>query len=181
MNSHFVVPNLWRLGNLLMAVFFGLASFVQHNDPDSEIWMLAYGIPAFLCLMQCCKPSISENIIWRYISTFHLVLCACGEAYILFSMYFTSTIAGAQAQQWFEREEVREFAGLFLVTTWLSLCIMQTKNGSESSPSKSIVCLAILLVITPFILWASMLLNRDYQEILPDHCKGSFPMPAKPI
>ncbi|XP_041474163.1 transmembrane protein 220-like [Lytechinus variegatus] len=172
------VYNLWRIGNLFMAIFFSLASYVQHNDPDAGIWMLAYGIPAFLCVAQCMKPSISENVVWRYMTVLHLVLCACGEGYILSHSYLSSGAAGKHAQQWFEREEAREFAGLLLVCIWLTLCILQTKTNRMTSPPRLVVWLALLLIITPFILWASINFNKHYDEIQPDHCKGSLKMPS---
>ncbi|KAM9119638.1 transmembrane protein 220 isoform 2-T2 [Pangshura tecta] len=41
---------LWRLCNLLMAAFFGLAAAVQINDPDAGLWII-------ICSAALCKRS----------------------------------------------------------------------------------------------------------------------------
>ncbi|XP_068269156.1 transmembrane protein 220 isoform X1 [Nyctibius grandis] len=50
---------LWRLCNLLMAAFFGLAAAVQVNDPDAGLWTVVYLVPAALTLLVGINPSIT--------------------------------------------------------------------------------------------------------------------------
>ncbi|XP_065549361.1 transmembrane protein 220 isoform X4 [Lathamus discolor] len=51
---------LWRVCNLLMAAFFGLAAAVQVNDPDAGLWTVVYLVPAALTLLVSINPSITE-------------------------------------------------------------------------------------------------------------------------
>lgn len=53
-----------------------------------------------------------------------------------------------------------------------------SRTNGMTSPPRLVVWLAVLLIITPFILWASVYFNKDYNEIQPDHCKGSLKMPS---
>ncbi|XP_031984515.1 transmembrane protein 220 isoform X3 [Corvus moneduloides] len=46
-----MAARLWRLCNVFMAAFFGLAAAVQVNDPDAGLWMLKSGqTPGKRCL-----------------------------------------------------------------------------------------------------------------------------------
>ncbi|XP_024257878.1 transmembrane protein 220-like isoform X2 [Oncorhynchus tshawytscha] len=53
---------IWRVCNVFMSLFFALASYVQINDPDAVLWMVAYAIPANLCLLIAIKPHVTERI-----------------------------------------------------------------------------------------------------------------------
>ncbi|XP_021270617.1 transmembrane protein 220 isoform X3 [Numida meleagris] len=50
---------LWRLCNLLMAAFFGLAAAVQVNDPDAGLWVVVYLVPAALTLLVVLNPVVT--------------------------------------------------------------------------------------------------------------------------
>ncbi|XP_078293869.1 transmembrane protein 220 isoform X2 [Panthera onca] len=52
-------PGLWRACNGLMAAFFALAALVQVNDPDAELWMVVYMIPAVLTLLVGLNPLVT--------------------------------------------------------------------------------------------------------------------------
>ncbi|XP_048179531.1 transmembrane protein 220 isoform X1 [Corvus hawaiiensis] len=41
-----MAARLWRLCNVFMAAFFGLAAAVQVNDPDAGLWMVSMGRPS---------------------------------------------------------------------------------------------------------------------------------------
>ncbi|XP_038836531.1 transmembrane protein 220 isoform X2 [Salvelinus namaycush] len=53
---------IWRACNVCMSLFFALASYVQINDPDAVLWVVAYAIPANLCLLIAIKPHVTERI-----------------------------------------------------------------------------------------------------------------------
>nr|XP_034360726.1 transmembrane protein 220 isoform X4 [Arvicanthis niloticus] len=77
-------PGLWRACNTLMAAFFGLAAVVQVNDPDAELWVVVYMIPAVLALLVGFNPLVTGNLIWKSMSTVHMLFCtlwAGGLAY----------------------------------------------------------------------------------------------------
>ncbi|XP_028912899.1 transmembrane protein 220 isoform X2 [Ornithorhynchus anatinus] len=54
-------PALWRGCNLLMAAFLALAAWVQVNDPDAGLWMVAYAVPAFLSLLVGLSPQVAGH------------------------------------------------------------------------------------------------------------------------
>ncbi|CAH2292012.1 transmembrane 220 [Pelobates cultripes] len=66
---------LWRVCNGLIAVFFGLAAYVQKNDPDAELWIALYLIPAFLILLVSVNPYITGHVIWSTLADLHTVIC----------------------------------------------------------------------------------------------------------
>ncbi|XP_054946451.1 transmembrane protein 220 isoform X3 [Physeter macrocephalus] len=79
-------PGLWRACNWLMGAFFALAAFVQVNDPDAEVWMVVYTIPAGLTLLVGLNPLVTGNFIWKSVSAIHIFFCivwAVGLAYNL--------------------------------------------------------------------------------------------------
>ncbi|VCX33831.1 unnamed protein product, partial [Gulo gulo] len=58
-----------------MAAFFALAALVQVNDPDAELWMVVYMIPALLSLLVGLNPLVTGNFIWKSISAIHIFFC----------------------------------------------------------------------------------------------------------
>ncbi|XP_077780393.1 transmembrane protein 220 isoform X1 [Podarcis muralis] len=106
---------VWRLSNLVMAVFFGLAGAVQVgdgaalgvgggrekcarsslavcgwakvNDPDPGLWIVAYSVPAALTLVVGLSPPIADNIVWRSLSDLHSAACLVGSAILGYSLF----------------------------------------------------------------------------------------------
>ncbi|XP_021094148.1 transmembrane protein 220 isoform X5 [Heterocephalus glaber] len=77
---------LWRACNALMAAFFVLAAVVQVNDPDAELWVVVYMIPAVLTLLVGLNPLVTGSFIWKSVSAIHTLFClvwAAGLAYSL--------------------------------------------------------------------------------------------------
>ncbi|XP_075025859.1 transmembrane protein 220 isoform X3 [Calonectris borealis] len=112
---------LWRLCNLLMAAFFGLAAAVQVNDPDAGLWTVVYLVPAALTLLVSINPSIADNGIWRSLCDLHSAGCIVGTIALACSLF-----AYAQGNILHE-EEGRELFGLVIITIWMSLCRSSAK------------------------------------------------------
>ncbi|XP_053426071.1 transmembrane protein 220 isoform X2 [Nycticebus coucang] len=153
---------LWRTCNWLMAAFFALAAFVQVNDPDAELWVVMYTIPAVLTLLVGFNPLVTGNIIWKSISAIHIFFCvvwAVGLAYHL--LLHTQ-------QHILHEEEGRELSGLVIITAWMSLCHSSSKN-----PAGGRIQLVIATVITlfPFVSWVYIYINKDIRSSWPTHCK----------
>ncbi|KAJ6660451.1 hypothetical protein lerEdw1_017875 [Lerista edwardsae] len=102
---------LWRLSNLLMAVFFGLAGAVQ----------VAYSVPAALSLVVSINPPIADNIVWRSLSDLHSAACVVGSAILGYSLFVNAQ------KNILHEEEGRELFGLVIVTVWMSLCRSSAK------------------------------------------------------
>ncbi|KAA0706243.1 Transmembrane protein 220 [Triplophysa tibetana] len=107
---------VWRVCNLFMSLFFALASYVQINDPDAVLWMIAYAVPAGLCFSICCQQQITETLLWRRIADLH-VLVASTFVFILGWNLYKEKITNI-----FQQEEGREFSGLLLTVFWLLVC-----------------------------------------------------------
>ncbi|NXP93252.1 TM220 protein, partial [Passerina amoena] len=78
---------LWRLCNLLMAAFFGLAAAVQVNDPDAGLWTVVYLVPAALTLLVSINPSITDNGVWRSLCDLHSAGCVVGTIALACSLF----------------------------------------------------------------------------------------------
>ncbi|XP_013914295.1 PREDICTED: transmembrane protein 220 isoform X2 [Thamnophis sirtalis] len=152
---------LWRLSNLIMAVFFGLAGAVQINDPDPGLWIVVYSVPASLALVISLNPSVTDNIVWRSISDLHSTACVVGSAVLGYSLLTT-----AQSNILHE-EEGRELFGLVIVTAWMSLC----RNSAKNSLGGFHLVVAIFLCLSPFVMWLYIYVNTEMRASWPAHCK----------
>ncbi|XP_043936682.1 transmembrane protein 220 [Protopterus annectens] len=105
----------WRFCNVFMGFFFALAAYVQINDPDAGVWMVAYSIPAILSLLTGINPQITENLLWKSTSKLHMIGCAVGAAYLGWS------IRHHLSRDIIHEEEGRELFGLTIILIWLLL------------------------------------------------------------
>ncbi|XP_052053409.1 transmembrane protein 220 isoform X2 [Apodemus sylvaticus] len=114
-------PRLWRACNALMAAFFALAAVVQVNDPDAELWVVVYMIPAVLTLLVGFNPLVTGNFIWKSVSAIHMLFCVlwAGGLGYHFLLHAKQSILN--------EEEGRELSGLVIVTAWMALCHSSSK------------------------------------------------------
>nr|XP_055114303.1 transmembrane protein 220 isoform X1 [Symphalangus syndactylus] len=111
-----MAPALWRACNGLMAAFFALAAFVQVNDPDAELWVVVYTIPAVLTLLVGLNPQVTGNVIWKSISAIHILFC------MVWAVGLASYLLRHTQQNILHEEEGRELSGLVIITAWIILC-----------------------------------------------------------
>ncbi|XP_074870887.1 transmembrane protein 220 [Carettochelys insculpta] len=152
---------LWRFCSLLMAVFFGLAAAVQINDPDAELWIVIYVVPAVLTLLVGLNPSITDNIVWRSLSNVCSAVCLLGTVALGFSLltYAESNIL--------HEEEGRELFGLVIITVWMSLC----RNSAKNPLCGISLMVAVSLSLFPFVTWLYIYMNSEMRSSWPIHCK----------
>ncbi|XP_070250401.1 transmembrane protein 220 isoform X4 [Myotis yumanensis] len=79
-------PALWRACNALMAAFFALAALVQVNDPDAELWVVVYMIPAVLTLLVGLNPLVTGNLIWKSVSAVQAFFCVVWAASLAYHL-----------------------------------------------------------------------------------------------
>ncbi|XP_032304190.1 transmembrane protein 220 isoform X2 [Coturnix japonica] len=132
---------LWRLCNLLMAAFFGLAAAVQVNDPDAGLWVVVYLVPAALTLLVVLNPLVTENFFWRRLCDLHSAGCTIGTISLAYSLF-----AYTQGNILHEEEGRNPLGGIHLTT-------------------------AILVALFPFVLWLYIYMNKEMRESWPEHCK----------
>ncbi|KAM6469817.1 transmembrane protein 220 isoform 2-T2 [Liasis olivaceus] len=131
------------------------------NDPDPGLWIVVYSVPASLSLAVSLNPSITDNIVWRSISDLHSAACVVGSAMLGYSL-----VTSAQNNILHE-EEGRELFGLMIVTAWMSLC----RNSAKNSLSGFHLVIAILLSLSPFVMWLYIYVNTEMRASWPSHCK----------
>ncbi|XP_036783611.2 transmembrane protein 220 isoform X1 [Manis pentadactyla] len=155
-------PALWRSCNWFMAAFFALAAVVQVNDPDAELWVVVYTIPAVLTLLVGLNPLVTGNFIWRSVSAIHTFFCIVWAGGLVYYLLFHIQ------QNILHEEEGRELFGLVIITVWMSLCHSSSKN-----PVGGRIQLAIAIVISifPFISWIYIYFNKEMRSSWPTHCK----------
>ncbi|NXV35725.1 TM220 protein, partial [Rissa tridactyla] len=152
---------LWRICNLLMAAFFGLAAAVQVNDPDAALWTVAYLVPSALTLLVSIKPSVTDNGVWRSLCDLHSAGCIVGTIALACSLF-----AYTQGNILHE-EEGRELFGLVIITIWMSLC-----RSSAKRPLGGVrLIAAIVVALFPFASWLYIYLNKEMRASWPTHCK----------
>ncbi|XP_030645900.1 transmembrane protein 220 [Chanos chanos] len=151
---------IWRVCNVLMSVFFALASYVQKNDPDAGLWMVAYAIPAILCLSISYSPQITESLLWRRVADLHVLVSTTFGAMLGWVVY-TERITDI-----FQQEEGREFSGLMLTVLWLLLC----RHSGRSSVGILRLTTAVGITVFPFVAWLYYYINKDLRASWPSHC-----------
>ncbi|XP_012868873.1 PREDICTED: transmembrane protein 220 isoform X2 [Dipodomys ordii] len=132
---------LWRACNALMAAFFALAAFVQVNDPDAELWVVVYMIPAVLTLLVGLNPLVTGL-------AYHLLLHT--------------------QQNILHEEEGRELSGLVIITAWMGLCHSSAKNPLGG---RIHLVMAITIALLPLISWVYIYINKEMRASWPTHCK----------
>ncbi|MEQ2278530.1 hypothetical protein XENORESO_021001 [Xenotaenia resolanae] len=100
-NSKSWLSVVWRISNVVMSVFFVLASYVQINDPDASLWMVGYGVPAVLCAFLGFRPHVTETLPWRRVADLHLMISSAA-IFILGWKLYTERVT-----QIFQQEEGR--------------------------------------------------------------------------
>ncbi|XP_016880105.1 transmembrane protein 220 isoform X1 [Homo sapiens] len=123
-----MAPALWRACNGLMAAFFALAALVQVNDPDAEVWVVVYTIPAVLTLLVGLNPEVTGNVIWKSISAIHILFCT------VWAVGLASYLLHRTQQNILHEEEGRELSGLVIITAWIILCHSSSKWSLALSP-----------------------------------------------
>ncbi|XP_075626812.1 transmembrane protein 220 isoform X3 [Balearica regulorum gibbericeps] len=132
---------LWRLCNLAMAAFFGLAAAVQVNDPDAGLWTVVYLVPAALTLLVSINPSITDNGVWRSLCDLHSAGCVVGTIVLACSLF-----AYAQGNILHEEEGRSPLGGVRLTV-------------------------AIVVALFPFVSWLYIYMNKEMRASWPTHCK----------
>ncbi|XP_037112222.1 transmembrane protein 220 isoform X1 [Syngnathus acus] len=155
---------IWRACNGMMSLFFGLATFVQINDPDAALWMFGYGVPSILCALIGLKPHVTEILAWRRVADLHMMLCT-GMLLII-----GWKLNGQNTTGVFQEEEAREFGGVVLTVLWLMLC----RHSGRSAVGKLRVSAAVLVTLFPFACWFYFHIHEELRANWPAHCKTAL-------
>ncbi|XP_071968838.1 transmembrane protein 220 [Engystomops pustulosus] len=153
---------LWRICNLIMSMFFALAAYVQVNDPDAEMWIVIYVIPAALILLVSINPDITGHVIWRTLSTLHCTGCMMGASYLLMSLILSGHIRSL-----LHEEEGRELSGLLIIALWMYLC----KDTGRAPVGGWRLLVGVCISVFPLVTWIYVYMNKEMRTSWPQHCK----------
>nr|XP_033818336.1 transmembrane protein 220 isoform X3 [Geotrypetes seraphini] len=117
----------WKVCNLIMALFFALAAYVQVNDPDAGMWIVLYSVPSLLTLLVGLHPDITGNFLWKILSDLHVLACCLGATCL--GWFLVSHKKGHVIQE----EEGRELSGLVIIILWMILCRSSEKYALLAS------------------------------------------------
>nr|XP_004663130.2 transmembrane protein 220 isoform X1 [Jaculus jaculus] len=154
--------SLWRACNALMAAFFALAAVVQVNDPDAELWVVVYIIPAGLALLVGCNPLVTGNFVWKSVSTIHMLFC------VVWAVRLAHYLLLHAQQSILQEEEGRELSGLVIIMAWMTLCHSSAKNPTGGRIQ---LAMAVILTLFPLTLWIYVHINQEMRSSWPTHCK----------
>ncbi|XP_018589869.1 transmembrane protein 220 isoform X2 [Scleropages formosus] len=135
---------VWRTCNVLMALFFSLATYVQKNDPDAALWMVGYGIPAASCLLISIKGNATDIVLWRRLVDLH-ILVSTSIATLL-----GWTLLRRQSENILQQEEGRKVGGVIHLFT------------------------AVTITLFPLVMWLYYYVNDDLRASWPSHCKTAL-------
>ncbi|KAK7879590.1 hypothetical protein WMY93_033703 [Mugilogobius chulae] len=155
---------VWRICNASMALFFGLATYVQINDPDAGLWMVGYGVPSLLCALIGWWPQVTECKPWRRVADLHVLLSSAAVSILGW------TLVKEQVTDIFQREEGREFCGLMLTVFWLLLC----RHSGRSHVGVLRVSTAAAIALFPFVSWVYYYVHKELRADWPQHCKTAL-------
>jgi len=101
-----------RIASFILFLLFGAFAYVQVNDPDPLLWILAYSVVALICLAR------SFSYSWKYINlSIHIILVIASLFFIGGAWEWLMTdnkgeIFGEMVYEKSYIEETREFFGL---------------------------------------------------------------------
>ncbi|XP_014783619.1 transmembrane protein 220 isoform X2 [Octopus bimaculoides] len=161
---------VWKVTNLVMAVFFFLAAFVNHNDSDWYIWIPVYLLPAILTILIAVDTNITENKYWKNLALVHLLMCCAFSVYQLIILH---EVYNDKFSNPLRVEEGREFVGLAIIVFWLSVCrFMSLPSLSGQRTIKVLFLLSVGVSLVPLFSWALCYVGNWHQVL--GHCKGMF-------
>lgn len=165
---------VWRVINLIMAVFFLLAALANMNDYDWYLWVPIYILPGLLSAYVVFKPSAAESKYWNSAVVIHFTLCC---AYGLYQIVLLLEIVSNKLQNPLQHEVGREMGGLLIIITWLGLCRF-TNIGRPNAPvtnkglMSALLLMTVTLTILPLFLWSICFVSDWHKRI--GHCNGMF-------
>ncbi|KAL8574128.1 hypothetical protein ACOMHN_067180 [Nucella lapillus] len=165
---------VWRVINLCMALFFGLAAVVNINDGDWYLWVPIYMIPSVLCLVVAANPHLMENKLWSGLCMVHFTLCL---AYTIYQGALLAEALAGQVKNPLQHEEGREMGGLFIILSWLGISSFTNLGRPSASASNrnlmnALLLMTITLAVLPLLLWSLCFVSDWHTKI--GHCSGMF-------
>jgi hypothetical protein len=121
---------LWRAGDAVFLVMFGLSVAVQVNDPDPIGWVAVYGAAAL-----CCGLALAGRLRWW------LPAAVAGAAAAWSATIAPRVLGRVPWRRMFEAwemhdlgiEESREMYGLLIVALWMGVLTIRARRSAEGA------------------------------------------------
>jgi len=150
----------WQISNMIMTIFFAFATYVQHNDVDSVLWITIYSVPCLISLFQVILPAINKYYFYHIIIRLLLVIYILLTTTFLQEFVINSNIIDNYNP--LHSEEGREFLGLIIIVIWISISIyyMSAELPTDVIVSKKIKLSVIGFSIAPVLVWIYHILHE---------------------
>ena len=122
-----------KIFNFIFLILFVISAGLQYNDPDPALWILIYLFGAMICFFAIRKQNYPRltlgGIILLFIYAVYLFFDKDGVLSWL-TVHQAENIAGSMkaSSPWIE--ETREFFGLAILISVLSVSLLTSKKGS---------------------------------------------------
>ncbi|KAL1487000.1 hypothetical protein MTO96_046714 [Rhipicephalus appendiculatus] len=141
----------FRLSNGVMAVFFAMASYVQLNDPDALLWIVAYALPWFASISEALQLSWwSRELRTRFTSA---AIMLSGGLLVL-SVWFWLQDVTCIGFNPVTCEHGRESGGSAISLVWLLLLRRDTEGVGWKRAT-----LSATLSLLPVAVWIALLMR----------------------
>ncbi|KAI2797847.1 hypothetical protein BLOT_015267 [Blomia tropicalis] len=143
-----------------MALFYALATYVQHNDEYPLFWMMIYAIPCLITIL------IAFDSRSTYVDLFHRMIYTALCLYMIFSIYLFIVAMhvigsnqdkdGNQEYNILDYQEGKELFGVLIIQSWLLITIyfLNAKVPFDVLMTWTSKLIIIILSISPLALWA---------------------------
>jgi hypothetical protein len=120
-----------KIFNSIFLILFVVSAVLQYNDPDPVLWILIYLFAAFSCYLSI------RNLNYPWINLTAIVLLFSYAVFLFFDKdgvltwlteHQAENIAGSMKASTPWIEETREFFGLVIILTVLSLNFFDSKR-----------------------------------------------------
>lgn len=111
--------------NYIMLLLFATAAVLQYNDPDSLIWIIAYGLTAAVCILW-----IQETQFYSYIAGI-LAIIYLGWSFYIIPESVNQQLFSSFGMQSIEIEEMRETLGLLIMAAWMFVLALVPQRKEE--------------------------------------------------
>ena len=142
----------WRISNAIMALFFGLATYVQHNDEFAVFWILVYFIPCIICILVVLQVMITR----AHFQTFLYILIAFYMAFSCYLFYrVVLVVLPSDNYNLLHYQEGKEMFGVLIIETWLLIVVyfLNARVPFDSLLTKTAKGSIVLLSLSPLGLW----------------------------
>ena len=113
----------YSMGALLLA-----CAIAQVNDPDPELWLPLYGIPAVLCYVEILH-GYGPALRWAWVGMAGVALAV---GFVSWPDFASALYSAPTASALFDVEVAREMGGLALLVAWASVRSRKSALGSGS-------------------------------------------------